>query len=78
MADDDQVLPSHFSSFDTSLPASFSNTGEDTMQRPEDRQIGQGLSGIPSLPATWADVGHYVAAAVHELAATGAGFAAAM
>ena len=77
MADDSPALPAHFSSFDdTPLPASFSSFDEDTNRAPRDMAVGTGLSGIPTAPATWEDVGHYGAAGLHELGATGAGFAA--
>lgn len=79
MTDDAPSLPAHFSSFDdTPLPASFSSFDEDTARAPRVASVGTGLSGIPSAPATWADVGHYAAAGAHELGATGAGFAASM
>jgi hypothetical protein len=74
---DDQLLPSHFSSFDeTPLPAHFSSFDEDAARAPSDAAVGTGLSGIPAAPATLSDVGHYAAAGGHELGATAAGFAA--
>ena len=79
MADDDQLLPAHFSSFDDApLPASFSSFDQDTMRRPEDAVVGTGVSGAPALPASWADVANQAAAATHGVGATYAGFAAGM
>ena len=77
MADDEPLLPAHFSSFDQSpRPASYSSLDEDAMRRPQDATQGTGLSGIPAQPASWADVGHSAMAGVHAGAATGAGFLA--
>ena len=73
----DALLPAHFSSFDDApLPTSFSSFDEDTARGLDDASVGTGISGLPTAPATWSDVGNQLVASAHDVGATAAGFTA--